>query len=115
MSTAAIDGGRNFVIRNAEPAGFIFVLPNHPSKTSGNTDAAAAARVWERPADVSAVLGEVKVQLDSLPVYQLEPGVDDGFFGWRVDGHVDCRLMHISAGDCARTRFFCGGINVALT
>ena len=67
MGTAAVDGGRNFVIRNAEPAGYVFVLPNHPSKTSGNTDAAAAARVWERPADVSAVLGEVKVQLDAYP------------------------------------------------
>lgn len=36
--------------------GYVVVLPNHPGTTSGNASAQAAVRVWERPADVSAVL-----------------------------------------------------------
>lgn len=40
-------------------AGFVVVLPNHPGTTSGNASAEAAVRVWERPADVSAVLDEI--------------------------------------------------------
>ena len=88
--------------------------PNHPSKTSGNTDAAAAARVSERPADVSAVLGEVKVQLDAYPFINKNRVSMMGFSAGGYTAHVDCRLRHIRAGDCARTRFFCRGANVAL-
>lgn len=40
-------------------AGFVVVLPNHPGTTTGNASAHAAVRVWERPADVSAVLDEI--------------------------------------------------------
>ncbi|MFK7877063.1 MAG: alpha/beta hydrolase family protein [Paracoccaceae bacterium] len=40
-------------------AGFVVVLPNHPGTTTGNASAEAAIRVWERPADVSAVLDEL--------------------------------------------------------
>lgn len=40
-------------------AGFVVVLPNHPGTTTGNVSAAEAVRVWERPADVSAVLDEL--------------------------------------------------------
>ena len=40
-------------------AGFVVVLPNHPGTTTGNASAEAAVRVWERPADVSAVLDEI--------------------------------------------------------
>lgn len=40
-------------------AGYVVVLPNHPGTTTGNASAEAAVRVWERPADVSAVLDEI--------------------------------------------------------
>ncbi|MEY8880017.1 alpha/beta hydrolase family protein [Donghicola sp. XS_ASV15] len=39
-------------------AGFVVLLPNHPGTTSGNASAEAAVRVWERPADLTAVLDE---------------------------------------------------------
>lgn len=40
-------------------AGFVVILPNHPGTTSGNASGEDAVRVWERPADVSAVLDEI--------------------------------------------------------
>ena len=40
-------------------AGYVVVLPNHPGTTSRNASAEAAVRVWERPADISAVIAEI--------------------------------------------------------
>ncbi len=40
-------------------AGYVVVLPNHPGTTSGNASALDAVRVWERPADVTAVIDEI--------------------------------------------------------
>ncbi|UWR24283.1 alpha/beta fold hydrolase [Sulfitobacter sp. S190] len=40
-------------------AGYVVVLPNHPGTTTGNASAEAAVRVWERPADITAVLDEI--------------------------------------------------------
>lgn len=40
-------------------AGYVVALPNHPGTTSGNASALAAVRVWERPADISAVIDEI--------------------------------------------------------
>ncbi|MEM8978274.1 MAG: alpha/beta fold hydrolase [Pseudomonadota bacterium] len=48
-------------------AGFVVVLPNHPGTTTGNASAKAAVRVWERPADVSAVLDEIMENPESYP------------------------------------------------
>lgn len=48
-------------------AGFVVVLPNHPGTTSGNASAEAAVRVWERPADVSAVLDEIFANPEDYP------------------------------------------------
>ncbi len=48
-------------------AGFAVVLPNHPGTTTGNASAEAAIRVWERPADVSAVLDEITANADAYP------------------------------------------------
>lgn len=48
-------------------AGFVVVLPNHPGTTTGNASAEAAIRVWERPADVSAVLDEITANSDAYP------------------------------------------------
>ena len=52
-------------------AGFVVVLPNHPGTTTGDASAEAAVRVWERPADVSAVLDEktnASVAFENAPV-----------------------------------------------
>lgn len=48
-------------------AGFVVVLPNHPGTTTRNASAEAAIRVWERPADVSAVLDEITFNADAYP------------------------------------------------
>ena len=48
-------------------AGFVVVLPNHPGTTTGNASAEAAVRVWERPADVSAVLDEITANPEAYP------------------------------------------------
>lgn len=48
-------------------AGFVVVLPNHPGTTTGNASAEAAIRVWERPADVSAVLDEITANAATYP------------------------------------------------
>ncbi len=48
-------------------AGFVVVLPNHPGTTTGNASAEAAVRVWERPADVSAVLDEITQNAQDYP------------------------------------------------
>lgn len=48
-------------------AGYAVILPNHPGTTSGNASAEAAVRVWERPADVSAVLDAIMADPDAYP------------------------------------------------
>jgi predicted dienelactone hydrolase len=53
-------------------AGFVVVLPNHPGTTTGNASAQAAVRVWERPADVSAVLDEITENADNYPYIDTE-------------------------------------------
>lgn len=47
--------------------GFVVVLPNHPGSTSGNASAQAAARVWERPADISAVIDQIVMNPQDYP------------------------------------------------
>ncbi len=53
-------------------AGFVVVIPNHPGTTSGNASAEAAVRVWERPADISAVIDEITSNRDSYPYIDLD-------------------------------------------
>lgn len=53
-------------------AGFVVVLPNHPGTTTGNASAEAAVRVWERPADVSAVLDELTGNAADYPYMDTE-------------------------------------------
>lgn len=40
-------------------AGYVVVLPNHPGTTSRKASAEAAVRVWERPADITAVIDHI--------------------------------------------------------
>ena len=48
-------------------AGYVVVLPNHPGSTSGNSSAEAAVRVWERPADITAVLDQIVAHPQDYP------------------------------------------------
>ncbi|MGB3280520.1 MAG: dienelactone hydrolase family protein [Pseudorhodobacter sp.] len=48
-------------------AGFVVLLPNHPGTTTGNASAERAVRVWERPADITAVIDEVTENPGSYP------------------------------------------------
>ena len=48
-------------------AGFVVILPNHPGTTTGNASAKAAVRVWERPADITAVIDEIMARPDAYP------------------------------------------------
>lgn len=41
-------------------AGYVVVLPNHPGTTSRKASAEAAVRVWERPADITAVIDHIE-------------------------------------------------------
>ncbi len=48
-------------------SGYVVVLPNHPGTTSRNASAEAAVRVWERPADISAVIDEIEANPQTYP------------------------------------------------
>ncbi len=48
-------------------SGYVVVLPNHPGTTSRNASAQAAVRVWERPADISAVIDEIEANPQTYP------------------------------------------------
>lgn len=48
-------------------AGFVVLLPNHPGTTTGNASAERAVHVWERPADITAVINEVTENPDTYP------------------------------------------------
>jgi len=48
-------------------AGYVVALPNHPGTTTGNASAEDAVRVWERPADLSAVLDEIISEPEKYP------------------------------------------------
>ena len=53
-------------------AGYVVILPNHPGTTTGNASAEAAVRVWERPADVTAVLDQITNNPDEYPYINTE-------------------------------------------
>ena len=47
--------------------GYVVVLPNHPGSTSRNASAEAAVRVWERPADITAVIDGIVANPQTYP------------------------------------------------
>ncbi|MDA8587004.1 dienelactone hydrolase family protein [Rhodobacteraceae bacterium] len=84
-------------------AGYVVILPNHPGTTSRNASAEAAVRVWERPADVSAVLDEITTKPDDYPF------IDDDRFamlGFSAGGYT---AMAVSGArvDPDRLQTFC--------
>lgn len=49
-------GGLGWIAAALAQRGFIVAAVNHPGSTTGDLSAAAAVQVWQRPADLSAVL-----------------------------------------------------------
>lgn len=60
-------------------AGYVVVLPNHPGTTTGNASAQRAVRVWERPADISAVIDEITAHREKYPFVDPEQIATLGF------------------------------------
>ena len=52
-------GQFGWIAEKLAEAGYVVLMPNHPGTTTGNASAEAAVRVWERPADLTAVIDEV--------------------------------------------------------
>ena len=82
-------------------AGFIVAGPDHPGTTTGNSTPADTIRLWERPADISALL---TAMLDD-PMW--EPHIDDtriGAMGFSLGGYTVMALAgtHVSREAYAR-------------
>lgn len=60
-------------------SGYVVVLPNHPGTTTGNASAEQAVRVWERPADITAVIDEITGNADAYPFIDPERIATLGF------------------------------------
>lgn len=66
-------------------AGYVVVLPNHPGTTTGNASAEAAVRIWERPADVTAVLDQITQNPQNYPY--IDP-TRIGILGFSAGGYT---------------------------
>lgn len=86
-------------------AGFVVILPNHPGTTTGDASAEAAVRVWERPADVSAVLDEVTTNAEAYP--QIDAG-RISVLGFSAGGYTAMALSGARV-DPYRLQRFCDG------
>lgn len=86
-------------------AGFVVVLPNHPGTTSGNASAEAAVRVWERPADVTAVLDELTGNAAAYPYIDPE---SISVLGFSAGGYTAMALSGARV-DPDRLQRFCDG------
>lgn len=84
-------------------AGYVVVLPNHPGTTTGNASAEAAVRVWERPADVSAVLDEITGNPASYPYIDTS---SIGMLGFSAGGYTAMALSGARV-DPERLQGFC--------
>ena len=70
-------------------AGYVVVIPNHPGTTSGNASAEAAIRVWERPADITAVIDEITANPE---VYTYIDTSDISMIGFSAGGYTAMAL-----------------------
>ena len=86
-------------------AGFVVVLPNHPGTTTGNASAEAAVRVWERPADVSAVLDELTNTASEYPYLNTD---QISVLGFSAGGYTALALAGARV-DPDRLQRFCDG------
>ena len=65
-------------------AGFIVIAPDHPGSTSGDSDPAQTLHIWNRPADLSALIDWISTS----PPLGLQPDLTHiGAFGFSMGGH----------------------------
>ena len=60
-------GQYGWIAQALAEAGYAVALPNHPGTTTGNASAEAAMRLWERPADVRAVIDAIEAAPETYP------------------------------------------------
>jgi predicted dienelactone hydrolase len=64
-------------------AGFIVIAPDHPGSTSGDSDPAKTLQIWDRPADISALIDWISTS----PPVGLQPDLAHiGTFGFSMGG-----------------------------
>ncbi len=86
-------------------AGYVVILPNHPGTTSRNASAEAAVRVWERPADVTAVIDEITSNPEAYPFIDSQRF---GMLGFSAGGYTAMAASGARV-DPALLQTFCDG------
>ncbi len=83
-------------------AGFLVAAPNHPGTTTGDSSPAATIRIWERPADLAAVLSAL--QEDPALGNRIDPR-RIGVLGFSLGGHTALALVGVRADAQAYRRY----------
>lgn len=86
--------GLSWIASKLAAAGFIVAGPNHPQTTRGNSTPLDTTRIWQRPADLSALL----TALESDPVWSASIDASRiGAFGFSLGGHSVLALAGVRA------------------
>lgn len=109
ISHGAGGNGRQFgwIASRLAAAGFIVAAPNHPGSTSGNASPREAVKLWNRPADVSAVLTALASR----------PNVDStriGVLGFSAGGYTALAVAGARVDVAALARF-CDGAETGMS
>lgn len=83
-------------------AGYVVVLPNHPGVTTGDASAEAAMRLWDRPADIRAVIDAIEADPEQFAF------IDTGHIavlGFSAGGFTAMALTGARADPVALNRF----------
>ena len=83
-------------------AGFVVAAPDHPGSTTGDASAREAVAVWNRPADVSAVL--TALLADGALARAIDPA-RVGVLGFSAGGHTALALGGARVDSAALARF----------
>jgi len=76
--------GMSWIATRLAAAGFIVAGPNHPQTTRGNSTPIATTKIWQRPADLSALLTALEIDpnwLSSIGAGRI------GALGFSLGGH----------------------------
>ncbi|MCG7393363.1 dienelactone hydrolase family protein [Microvirga sp. ACRRW] len=85
--------------------GFVVAAPNHPGSTSGDAAQASTIRIWNRPADMSAVL--TAIMTDATFGVRIDPD-RIGVVGFSLGGHTALALAGARA-DAETYASYCEG------
>lgn len=86
-------------------AGYVVAIPNHPGSTSGNASAEGAARIWERPPDLSAVIDAIASDPATYPYIDTS---DITAMGFSAGGYTAMAISGVRL-DPAAMNSFCDG------